>query len=170
MSSSLGQNPRRVTGNLCIEASQQWVPPAKQHSHATVTDGCLLRARPYIRRWDLEMTEPVVLLSGHKCVHRLTERSRPEQGQSIRPPCVVKEGFLDEVTPELSQRTNSSDLWEKGIWDRLCACESAATGNQKLPSGACGWTFVLGQGGLKTTALWWVLFTMMPVPGFSQMV
>lgn len=50
-------------GNLCTEATQRWVPPAKQDSYSTIINGCLLRARPYIRCWDAEMTELALLLS-----------------------------------------------------------------------------------------------------------
>lgn len=50
-------------GNLCAEAVQWWVPPAKQGSYSTIIGGCLLRARPCIRCRDAEMTEPASLLS-----------------------------------------------------------------------------------------------------------
>ena len=44
---------------------------------------------------------------------------RPEQEQLTKPQGLVKEGFLEEATPQLSQRSNSSDPWEKGMWTAL---------------------------------------------------
>lgn len=38
------------------------------------------------------------------------------QAQAANPATgVVEEGFVEEVTPKLSYRTNSSDPWENGI-------------------------------------------------------
>lgn len=52
-----------VKGDLCAKAMQWWVPPAKQDSYFIVTSGCLLHARPCIRCWDVDVTEPTLQLS-----------------------------------------------------------------------------------------------------------
>lgn len=57
------ETPGEGKGNLCAKAMQWWVPPAKEDSYFIITDGCLLRARPCLRCWDVEVTEPTLQLS-----------------------------------------------------------------------------------------------------------